>query len=286
MNAAPPRTVSRIKARSSTGAIAYIRECWERRGLVGVLAGRELKSAYEMNIVGFAWWLLEPLSLTLVYVVLFDVILKSNVPSYPLFILLALLPFKWLSQSLLGSMGTMRANASLVTDVYFPRALLPFADTVTGLAHYLVGLLIVPLFMAAYGVGPSPYLFYLPVVIAAQLVLTLGLAYPLAVWGVYYRNLPNLVGNLLRLWLYLSPALWALSSLSESHQTLVRLNPLTGIFEGYRGAFGLVLASDGRTLIHQAPGWDLVLSAGIGFISLLIGGLYFIRREAQFGKLL
>jgi ABC-type polysaccharide/polyol phosphate export permease len=214
------------------------------------------------------------------------VILKIAEPAYPLFILLALLPFKWLSQSLLGSMSTMRTNASLVTDVYFPRALLPFADTVTGMAHFIVGLAIVPAFMAVYSIGPSPYLLYLPVVIAAQFLLTLGLAYPMAVWGVYYRNLPGLVANLLRLWLYLSPALWALSRVhNPTHRTLVRLNPLTGIFEGYRGAFGLISRGDG-TLGHQAPGWDLAFSAGLGIVALIVGGLYFIRRESQFGKLL
>lgn len=295
MTIAPERaqTVTVVSARSKGSLGAYLKECWERRSLVSVLTSRELKGSYEMNIVGFAWWLVEPLSLTLVYVVLVQLILKTAEPAFPLFILTALLPFKWLNQSVLGAMGTMRINASLVTDVYFPRALLPFADTVNGLAHFLVGLLVIPFFMIPYRIHPSWHLVFLPVAIAAQFLLTVGLAYPLAVWGLYYRNLPNLMGNILRLWFYLSPALWAMSRINPKHHgkiLLVKLNPLTGIFEGYRGALGLVskrVAPDKPPInIHQVPGWELAWAAGVGVLLLIVGGYYFYRRESAFGKYL
>lgn len=271
--------VTRISARQSVSPGFYLRELWERRALVRVLAGRELKSSYEMNIVGFAWWLLEPLSLTLVYVIIVDFIFKSGVRgvSYPLFVLIALLPYKWLASSLIGAMGTVRANASLVTDVYFPRALLPVVEIVTGLAHFGVGLLVVPIFMVVYRVGPTWHLAFLPLVMAVHFLFILGLAYPMSVWGLTYRNLPGLTGNLLRLWFYLSPGIWSLDRVHIDWQrTLVHLNPLTGLFQSYRGAI----------LTHEAPGLDLAYTAGIGLLAVVLGGWYFVRRESQFGKLL
>jgi len=257
----------------------YIRELWQRRMLVRVLSARELKSTYEMNLVGFGWWLLEPLSMTAVYYVLINILTHRSTadPTRFLSILIPLLAFKWLSQSVVGSMGVVRANATLVTDVYFPRALLPFAQLVTGLAHFGVGLLTIPVFMLLVGVGPSWTLLWMPAIIVTQFLFMLGLSYPLSVWGLNYRNLPNLMGNILRLWFYLSPGLYALSSITNPRlQQLMKLNPLTGIFEGYRGAI----------LTHRAPDWSLLYTAVLGAITVVLGGWYFTRREPHFGKLL
>ena len=256
----------------------YIRELWQRRMLVRVLAARELKSTYEMNVVGFAWWLLEPLSMAAVYYVLINILTSRGATDKTIFlqILVSLLSFKWLSQALIGSMGVVRANSSLVTDVYFPRALLPFTQLVVGMAHFGVGLLTVPVFMLWLGGVPTTALVWLPVVMAVQFLFMLGLAYPLSVWGLTFRNLPSLMSNILRLWFYLSPGLYALSAVPAKYRTLMRLNPLTGLFESYRGAI----------ITQQAPDLALVWTAFVGVIFVVFGGWYFTRREPHFGKML
>lgn len=276
--ARPPAYETVIGARTRIPAGRYLAEAWQRRDLVRVLAGRELKSNYEMNAVGFGWWLLEPLSLTVVYYVFMEIVsgAREHEPNRLLFILLSLLSYKWLSSALIGAMGSVRANANLITDLYFPRALLPVTEVAVGLAHYLVGLLVVPLVMLVLGVTPSWHLVFLPLVIAVQFIFSLGLSYPMSVWGLNYRNLPGLSANILRLWFYLSPGIWALSRLDDHPlaRQVVKYNPLTGLFESYRGAI----------FTHHAPGWDLAWTALVGLVAMAIGGLYFIRREAQFGK--
>jgi len=255
----------------------YLQEMWERRSLVRVLAGRQLKGTYEMNIVGFGWWMLEPLSLAAVYYVLVKILQKGTQPDFVVFILASLIPFKWLMSSLLGSMGTVRQNATLITDVYFPRALLPITENVIGLAHFGVGLLVVPIFMLVLGVGFGWTLLFIPLITVVQFVLTLGLAYPLSVWGLNYRNLPGLMGNILRLWFYLTPALWRIDQVkSPTGRFIIYLNPLTGMFRSYQGAI----------FDHRPPGFDLAYSALFGCITLVLGAWYFTRREAQFGKML
>lgn len=267
--------VTRISAKRVVSPRFYLRELWDRRSLIAMLTGRQLKSNYEMTVVGFAWWLLEPLSLTLVYVVIVQFIFDQVIPAYPLFVLIALLPYKWLAQSLTSAMGTVRSHGSLVADVYFPRAVLPITECVVGLAHFGVGLAVVPIFMAVYGIGPTWHLVFLPLVLLVQLVFTLGLAYPLAVWGLNYRNLQGLTGNLLRLWFYLSPSIWQLDRVDDPALiTLIKLNPFTGLLESYRGAI----------LTHHAPGWELAWTAAVGMVAVVAGGRYFMRREAQFGK--
>jgi ABC-type polysaccharide/polyol phosphate export permease len=277
-------------ARSVVGYKHYVREVVERRALIRVLASRNLKSSYELNIVGFLWWLVEPLSLTFVYYVLISALQSSGgcnagltangMPCGPLrllFVISAVLPFKWLTSSVMGSMSVVRANATLVTDVYFPRALLPITEIVVGLAHFLVGLLVIPLFILIIpGAHFYPSLIWMPVIMAVQFVLILGLAYPMCVWGLYYRNLPGVMGNLLRLWFYLSPSIYPITKIAPRWRWLMRLNPLTGIFESYRGAI----------LYNQAPGLTLVWTLIVGCILIVIGGFYFTRREPQFGKLL
>ncbi|MGZ4141800.1 MAG: ABC transporter permease [Actinomycetota bacterium] len=265
--------------RAFVAFVRYARELWNRRSLVRVLAGRDLKGSYEMNIVGFGWWLLEPLSLTVVYYVLINILQGSatkNDPTRLLSILIAMLPFKWFTSSLIGAMSVVRSNASLVNDIYIPRALLPISQLATGLAHFCVGLIVVPPFMAILGVGPSWALIWLPVVMVVQFVFMLGIAYIFAVWGLNYRNLPGLMGNLLRLWFYLSPALYPLTRLHGFSRTLMQFNPLTGIFQGYRGAI----------LTHQAPDWTLLYTAVLGAIITIFAGWYFSRKEPHFGKML
>lgn len=268
-----------IGARTRVPARRYLAEAWQRKDLVRVLAGRELKSNYEMNIIGFAWWLLEPLSLTAVYYIFMEIISTGSThePNRILFILISLLSFKWLQSALIGAMGAVRANANLITDLYFPRALLPITEVSVGLVHYLVGLLVIPILMVILGVTPSWHIVFLPLVMAVQFLLALGLSYPMSVWGLNYRNLPGLTSNLLRLWFYLSPGIWALSRLDEGHpvaKRLVGFNPLTGLFESYRGAI----------FTRHAPGWELAFTAAFGLVAAIIGGAYFMRREAQFGK--
>jgi lipopolysaccharide transport system permease protein len=266
----------------------YIGEIWQRRALIPVLAGRELKGQYEMNIVGFGWWLLEPLSMTAVYYFLINILQRGNGdPNRLLTILVATLSFKWLSQSLIGSMGVVRGNASLVNDVYLPRALLPLSQLTIGLAHFGVGLLVVPVFMLVQHVGVTWYILWLPVVIAVQFIFMLGIAYIFAVWGLNYRNLPNTMTNLLRLWFYLSPALYPLSYLKGVQRTIMYFNPLTGLFQGYRGALlHAVRDPKTHTLANTGPDWTLIYTLICGIIVTVIGGWYFTRREAHFGKML
>jgi ABC-type polysaccharide/polyol phosphate export permease len=99
----------------------------------------------------------------------------------------------------------------------------------------------------------------------------------LAVWGLYYRNLQGVIQNLIRLWFYLTPIIWTLDRLKgrPNFQTLVKLNPLTGIIDAYRGAI----------MFHKAPDYTLAYSAGFSIVVLALGSWYFVRREQQFGKL-
>ena len=272
----PDRALVIESARNVGSFVQYLQELWASKRLVRVLSNRSLKSTYEMNVVGFAWWILEPLTLALMYYFVFTYIFHRNRPVVSL--LAALIPYKWLSGTLVQSMGTVRGNASLL-DVYFPRALLPMSDAFVGMAHFGVALLIMPVFMLVYGVWGGLYILWVPVIAAAQLVFILGLAYPLSVWGISYRNLPGVMNNLLRLWFYLSPGIWTLDFIESRPdwvKLLVRLNPLTGLFESYR-----------RALIEgRPPGIELAWTALVGVV-LFFGGLrYFSKRETQFGKML
>ena len=266
-------TVENVPRLASYGG--YIKETWDRRGLIRVLASRKLKANYEMSLMGFIWWIFEPLSLALVYFVLFGVIFNGREPDFIVHLLAALLPYKWLRQTILQSMNTVSANANLVQDIYFPRALLPLTDLTVGLSHFGIALLIMPPLMLLHGVPFTWNILLLPVCVLVTGILALAFAYPAAVWGLYFQNLSNFSGNFIRLWFYLSPSVWDISRAPERWHWLIRLNPLTGIFEGYRSVFL------GREL-HLA---DLAYSAGFGLVVLFFGSYYFTRRESQFGKL-
>lgn len=268
------RTV-RVSATEGTKVGPYLRDVWEHRGLLRVLIGRDLKGAHEMNIVGFFWWLLEPLSYAMVYFVLIDVIFGRGTPAFPLFAIIALLPYKWMVRSITGSIGTVNNNAGLVGNVFFPRAFLPLAEVTVGLANYSVGLLIIPGFMLYYRIAPTLDTLWLPVVIAVQYTFLLGIAFPAAAIGIHFKNVRRLTGNLMRLWFYLSPGIWALSEIDDERlRQLIRFNPLTGIFESYHNVI----------MFGEPPDPFLWYTLGLGLVGLMIGGVFFVRKERQFGK--
>jgi lipopolysaccharide transport system permease protein len=149
-------------------------------------------------------------------------------------------------------------------------------DLTVGAAHFGIALLLMPPLMLAFGFPFTVNMFLLPLIVFVQAILALGLAYPAAVWGLYFQNLSNFSGNFIRMWFYLSPSLWTLDEVqNETYRTIIRINPLTGLFEGYRAVF----------LGHPMHWADFGITCIWAVVLFVVGSYYFTRRESQFGKL-
>jgi ABC-type polysaccharide/polyol phosphate export permease len=263
-----------------------VRETLSRRRLIAYLVRADLKKTGADTLLGNVWWVIDPLLQMLVYWILVSVILKrgSGTPDYPLFIFAAILPWKWFEITVREGGLSVVDREKLIKQIYFPKLVLPFGATLSGIVNFAFGLIpLLGMMLLLYPHRITPWLLLIPVVAVVQLVFSLAVATALGALNVFYRDIGNLSRHLLRFWFYLSPALYGadqVASLSGSHQVAdiwFTLNPWTYLLNAY------------RDLIYygQAPDWaalTVVLLASSVLLALCI--LLFKRLEPSFAKVL
>src|SRR5512133_3586999 len=198
------------------------RSCWRSmlrnltrlsryRGLIQSLVARELKARYRGSVLGFFWSFINPLLLLLVYSFVFSVVLinRGKVQPYEIFLFCGILPWTWFSSSVLEASNVLIGGGNLIKKVLFPAEVLPIVTVLANLVHFLLGLPILFLFMAIYKVTPDlPGLAWFPVVILVQLVFTLGLSLIVSSLTVHFRDIKDILGNLMTFWFFATPIIY------------------------------------------------------------------------------
>jgi ABC-type polysaccharide/polyol phosphate export permease len=261
-----------------------IREIRSRRHLIGYLAHAELRKKGTDTLFGNLWWILDPLLQMAVYVVLVTIIFQRKMEAYPLFIFAAILPWKWFTTAINDAISSVTGQGVLIKQIQFPKIVLPAADMLGGILQFLFGLIpLAGLLLILYPGRISWTLVFIPAVALVQFVFTIGLGLILAALNVFFRDMGNLARHLLRLWFYLSPALYGadtVTKLGESHPTVVqfmRINPFYTILESYRNAIYY-----GRIPDFGA----LAIVLGVSLVLLVVATMFFKRLEPAFAKVL
>lgn len=223
---------------------AHLAELYRFRVLILTLVLRELRARYRGSFLGFLWSFLNPLLLMLVYVLVFAVYLRVPMEHYAIFLFTGLLPWLWFSSSLGHATGVIVGSGALVKRILFPAEVLPLVSVLSNLVNFLLSLPLLFLFLLAFGVRPGPMLAFLPLLLTLQLLLTVGLALPLAALNVYLRDVEQILSNVLVLLFFLSPILYPVSTVPGSLRLgdlltiplrpLYFLNPVAGLVQGYQ----------------------------------------------------
>ena len=205
------------------------------RELVASLVRRELLIRYKYAPLGIAWALLLPLVTAAVFSVVFTRLAPLNVGvPYPLFAFTGLLAWHLSASAVRAAAGSLAAHGSLITKIYFPREVLPLSAVMVALSDYAVGMVLLGILLVAYGVPPSGWLLFLPVVLVIQLTLTTALALVVAMGALMLRDLRQLIDVALTLGMYLTAVLYPVDRVAASAGALLALNPMTVILEAYR----------------------------------------------------
>jgi ABC-type polysaccharide/polyol phosphate export permease len=209
------------------------------RGLIQSLVARELKARYRGSVLGFFWSFINPLLLLLVYSFVFSVILinRTEVQPYEIFLFCGILPWTWFSSSILESSNVLISGGNLIKKVLFPAEVLPIVTVLANMVHFLLGLPILFLFMAYRGVWPDlPGLAWFPVVLLIQLVLTMGLGLIVASLTVHFRDIKDILGNLMTFWFFATPIIYTMKLFDDKPvgKLLINLNPFTHLAVSYQ----------------------------------------------------
>jgi ABC-type polysaccharide/polyol phosphate export permease len=246
-----------------------LRSLFRYRGLIESLVARELKARYRGSVLGFFWSFINPLLLLLVYSFVFEKILpnRSETQPYALFLFSGLLPWTWFSSSILESSNVLIAGGNLIKKVLFPAEVLPIVTVLANMVHFLLGLPILVLFLVFYQHSPDlGDLVWFPVVLVVQLVLTLALALIVSSLTVHFRDIKDILGNLVTFWFFATPIIYEMKWLNSP---LLNYNPFTHLAISYQ-----------ELLFYPGPfgHWKWLLALGAASIALFFLGYFLFDR--------
>jgi len=244
------------------------------RALIASLTGRELKARYRGSVLGFVWSFVNPLLLLLIYTFVFTVVMPGTRPTelepYAMFMFCGILPWSWFSSSLLEASNSLVAGGNLIRKVLFPAEVLPITIVLANLVHFCLGLPILAAFEVYYRTPLHlPDLLWLPAIMLVQLLFTTGLALFFSALTVLFRDVRDLLSNLMTLWFFATPIIYPLSLAPERVQPLLKLNPFTHLAVAYQD----VLFTPAPFVVR--PG--LLVLAALSIATFLAGHFVFDR---------
>jgi lipopolysaccharide transport system permease protein len=251
-----------------------LRQLLRYRALVQSLVARELKARYRGSVLGFFWSFVNPLLLLSIYTFVFSVVLPGvrprEIEPYALFLFCGILPWSWFASSLLESANVLIAGGSLIKKVLFPAEVLPIVTVVSNMLHFFFGLPILIAFLLYYA-APLRWseLLWFPVVVAVQLVLTLGLALIVSALTVHFRDLRDILANLLTFWFFATPIIYPMSAAPPLGKLMLNLNPFTHLAISYQ-----------EILFYEGPfgHWKWLLALGVGATGVFFLGYFLFDR--------
>jgi ABC-type polysaccharide/polyol phosphate export permease len=218
------------------------------RGLIQSLVARELKARYRGSVLGFVWSFVNPLLLLSIYSFVFTTVMRNDnkqTRPFAVFLFCGLLPWTWFSASLTEAASSLITGGNLIKKVLFPAEILPIVSVLANMVHFLLGLVILAVFMIVFRHYPhAAALPWFPVVLVVQLIFTIGLALALSALTVHFRDIRDLLTNALTLWFFATPILYPYFTDSVARfLTLFRLNPFYHLAVSYQeilffGQFG------------------------------------------------
>lgn len=252
---------------------------WEYRELLLFLAWRDLKTRYAQTTIGFAWAIVQPVAMMLLFTLVFSNFAKvpSDGVPYPLFAYAALLPWGYFSRSLDKSSFSIVAESNLVSKVYFPRIIVPISGTLVGLVDFAIAFLLLLVMMAFYGVMPSWKALFIPMFLLLTMMTSLAVSLWLAALFVRFRDIAAAMPLVTQIWMFGSPVVYPASLVPEQWKWLYNLNPMAGVIEGFRW-----------TLLKTPPPGLERIAVTVVFVSalLLLGMSYFNRMERKFADVI
>ena len=223
------------------------KELWRYRDLTSLFVRRNITTQYKQTILGPLWYIIQPTITVLMYMVVFGGIAKiptDGLPQ-PLFYLSGVCLWQYFSDCLNKTSSTFVANAGIFGKVYFPRMVVPISTVVSNLLRFGIQLGLFLVVYAIYQIWVIPgqihtnwYALLLPVLVLMLAGLSLGFGILFSSMTTKYRDLQLMLDYFVRLWMYATPVVWPLSTITNAKLHLaMSLNPLTPIIEAFKYGF-------------------------------------------------
>lgn len=256
--------------------VSRLREIVRARQLLANLVRKDVSVKYKSSLLGAAWSMLNPLLYLLIFFLIFQVVLHSNVPDFAIYLLSGLVAWNLFSTSLTLAARSVVENANLVTKVYFPAELLPVSSIGVALVDFCLQAVVLGVFMAVLRwFHPGLNLLLLPLALAALLLFTAAASLVVAALNVRYRDTQHLLNLLLLVWFWATPVVYPSGRvfhsprhyLGQSLYHLFLANPIGDVVYGFQRALYAVVRPPGSGPTPVLP------AVSVGSLAEVLGGV-------------
>jgi ABC-2 type transport system permease protein len=249
--------------------------------LLWLISVTEFKRVYFGTVLGYIWSLVRPLMLFAVLLFVFTQVFKlgSDVAEfYPVLLLLGIVLFTFFSEASTSSVTSVVTQEGVVRKTQFPRLVIPLATALTGAFNLGLNLLVVLVFVLAFGVDPSWTWLLFPLALLALLVFTAAVSMALSVLYVRFRDVAIIWTVLTQILFYATPILYPIEALeNDTYEHLLMINPLAPIFEQVRY---WVLEPSAPNAVEAAGGWTGLIPAALIYVAVCVFAVWIFNREA------
>lgn len=252
------------------------KEIYNYRQMIFSLVRKDLRGRYKGSVLGFMWTFINPLLQLMVYTIVFSVIMRNGIEQYYLFLFVALVPWIFFSSALTGGSTSILGSGDMVKKIYFPREVLPMAYITSSFVNMVLSFLVVfaVLLVTGYGFNLAA-LLYLPLIMAVEYILALGIALLSSALTVYFRDLAYILNIISMAWQFLTPVMYSAAQVPAQLMPIWRLNPMTPVIDAYRDIL----------YYKQIPKVSTLTEALLlGIFILVVGEIVFSRLQRGFAE--
>lgn len=255
--------------------MSIFKNLYNYRELLKTNITKDVGGKYKKSFLGVLWSFVNPLLQIMVYAFVFQVILKSNIENYAVYLCCGLIPWQYFSSVVLRGAATIIDNGNIIKKVYFPREILPISLVSSEGINFLISTIIILGFVIFGGIGLSINILWYFLILVIQYIVSIGVAFLVSSLTVYFRDLMHILGIIMQLMFYATPIVYAIDSVPAKFHWLVKLNPMSYLITGYRDIFYNKSMPD----FH-----GLLIAFIMGIILITVGYLVFRKLEKRFAE--
>ena len=252
-----------------------VKDLYNYRELLKTNIKKDVGGKYKHSFLGVLWSFINPLLQIAVYALVFQVILKSNIENYAVYLCCGLIPWQYFYNVVIRGAAVMIDNGNIIKKVYFPREILPISVATSEGVNFLIATIIIIGFVIFGGIGLSFNILWYFLILAIQYIISIGIALIVSSLTVYFRDLLHLLGVFMQLLFYATPIVYSMDSVPANFQWILRLNPMSYLIDGYRAIFY------NKTM----PNFQgLLIAFSMGVVLCIAGYFIFKKLEKRFAE--
>jgi ABC-type polysaccharide/polyol phosphate export permease len=226
-------------------------------------------------VLGVLWSFIEPLLLLAVLFVVFSTMFRFEIPNFPIYLLLGIICYRFFSNGSTIALNSLTNRSATITQIYFPRSIPGLSAGITSAIMLVCELAVFGIFMVSFQFIPPITILLLPLVLALELLLVFGIALPLSVLNVKFKDTEFIWGVVLSAGFFLTPIFYQFDMLPETIRNVLQFSPMVQI----------VTMAHHVVLYGTLPSVNTILYA-VGSISAItvIGYLIFRKYQARIAE--